>query len=94
MNTSIKLQAVKINDGLYIFIQINYSFFNFFCLGFKLQWMVEHPGFKSNQLYIGGDSYSGITVPLIVQEILDGKLCLILNDCFTLDHILYRILLM
>ncbi|XP_062157720.1 serine carboxypeptidase-like 13 [Alnus glutinosa] len=40
---------------------------------FLRKWMVEHPGFKSNQLYIGGDSYSGITVPLIIQEILEGN---------------------
>lgn len=40
---------------------------------FLRKWMVEHPGFTSNQLYIGGDSYSGITVPLVVQEILDGN---------------------
>ena len=40
-----------------------------------MQWMVEHPQFKTNQLYIGGDSYSGITVPLVIEEIMQGKLC-------------------
>ncbi|XP_023913740.2 serine carboxypeptidase-like 13 [Quercus suber] len=40
---------------------------------FLRKWMVEHPQFKTNQLYIGGDSYSGITVPLVVMEILQGN---------------------
>ncbi|CAL5338968.1 unnamed protein product [Camellia sinensis] len=38
----------------------------------KTQWLVYHPQFQTNPLYIGGDTYSGITVPLLVQTILDG----------------------
>ncbi|KAG2727717.1 hypothetical protein I3843_01G165700 [Carya illinoinensis] len=40
---------------------------------FLRKWIMEHQQFKSNQLYIGGDSYSGITVPLVVQEIIGGN---------------------
>ncbi|KAI8027268.1 Serine carboxypeptidase-like 18 [Camellia lanceoleosa] len=39
---------------------------------FLRKWLVYHPQFQTNPLYIGGDSYSGITVPLLVQTILDG----------------------
>jgi len=34
--------------------------------------LVEHPKFQSNEVYISGDSYSGITIPPIVQEIAQG----------------------
>jgi hypothetical protein len=30
--------------------------------------------FLSNPLYISGDSYSGMTVPIILQEVLNGNL--------------------
>ncbi|XP_058069724.1 serine carboxypeptidase-like 1 [Magnolia sinica] len=36
---------------------------------FLKKWLNDHPQFLSNPLYVGGDSYSGITVPIIVQEI-------------------------
>ncbi|KAF5185284.1 Serine carboxypeptidase-like, partial [Thalictrum thalictroides] len=39
---------------------------------FIRKWLVGHPEFLSNPLYLAGDSYSGIVVPLIVQEISDG----------------------
>jgi len=38
-----------------------------------LQWLIDHPTFLSNEVYIGGDSYSGIPIPVIVQEISQGK---------------------
>ena len=38
-----------------------------------LQSLIDHPTFLSNEVYIGGDSYSGIPIPVIVQEISQGK---------------------
>ncbi|XP_009612197.1 serine carboxypeptidase-like 11 isoform X1 [Nicotiana tomentosiformis] len=39
---------------------------------FLLKWFNNHPEFISNPFYVSGDSYSGITVPVIVQLISDG----------------------
>ncbi|KAK7331424.1 hypothetical protein VNO77_25649 [Canavalia gladiata] len=36
---------------------------------FLREWLIDHPNFLSNEVYIGGDSYSGIPIPAIVQEI-------------------------
>ncbi|KAI8532604.1 hypothetical protein RHMOL_Rhmol11G0226500 [Rhododendron molle] len=40
---------------------------------FLLKWLMDHPTFLSNELYVGGDSYSGLIVPIIVQKIYDGN---------------------
>ncbi|CAJ1962101.1 unnamed protein product [Sphenostylis stenocarpa] len=40
---------------------------------FLRKWLIDHPNFLSNQVYIGGDSYSGIPIPVIVQEISQGN---------------------
>ncbi|KAI8548570.1 hypothetical protein RHMOL_Rhmol07G0282800 [Rhododendron molle] len=40
---------------------------------FLSKWLMDHPEFHSNQVYVGGDSYSGITVPVIVQLISNGN---------------------
>ncbi|CAL5387368.1 unnamed protein product [Camellia sinensis] len=40
---------------------------------FLIKWLKSHPEFLENNLYIGGDSYSGIVVPMVVQEIIDGN---------------------
>ncbi|KAL5713046.1 sinapoylglucose--choline O-sinapoyltransferase [Ranunculus cassubicifolius] len=39
---------------------------------FIRKWLLNHPEFLSNPLYVGGDSYSGKTVPIVVQDISDG----------------------
>ena len=39
---------------------------------FFLQWLIEHPKFLNNPLYIGAASYSGIVLPIIVEEIYNG----------------------
>ncbi|KAK3030245.1 hypothetical protein RJ639_038368 [Escallonia herrerae] len=41
---------------------------------FLRKWLNAHPEYISNPLYVGGDSYSGITVPIIAQVISSGKL--------------------
>ncbi|KAK1359065.1 Serine carboxypeptidase-like 7 [Heracleum sosnowskyi] len=40
---------------------------------FLSKWLEKHSKFISNPLYITGLSYSGITIPLIVQEIFNGN---------------------
>ncbi|XP_031118860.1 serine carboxypeptidase-like 11 isoform X2 [Ipomoea triloba] len=40
---------------------------------FLQKWFSNNPDFISNSLYIAGDSYSGITVPIIFQLILSGN---------------------
>ncbi|KDP35358.1 hypothetical protein JCGZ_10342 [Jatropha curcas] len=40
---------------------------------FLKKWLLDHPQYLTNQLFIGGDSYSGIPLPMIVQHILDGN---------------------
>ncbi|GKV20048.1 hypothetical protein SLEP1_g30223 [Rubroshorea leprosula] len=40
---------------------------------FLRKWLIDHPEFVSSPLYIGGDSYSGIPVPVLVQEISLGN---------------------
>ncbi|KAH7518130.1 hypothetical protein FEM48_Zijuj09G0139200 [Ziziphus jujuba var. spinosa] len=40
---------------------------------FLQKWLMAHPKFMKNSLYIGGDSYSGKIVPLIVQKVSHGN---------------------
>ncbi|KAK1441394.1 hypothetical protein QVD17_07244 [Tagetes erecta] len=40
---------------------------------FIRKWFESHPEFVSNPFYIGGDSYSGNTVPVITQLVSDGN---------------------
>ncbi|XP_028807315.1 serine carboxypeptidase-like 11, partial [Neltuma alba] len=40
---------------------------------FIRKWLIDHPRFLSHQVYIGGDSYSGIPVPAMVQKISNGN---------------------
>ncbi|KAM7514431.1 hypothetical protein LguiA_004014 [Lonicera macranthoides] len=40
---------------------------------FLRKWLIDHSEFISNPVYIGGDSYSGITVPIVAQLISNGN---------------------
>ncbi|KAF8085778.1 hypothetical protein N665_0648s0029 [Sinapis alba] len=40
---------------------------------FLHKWLGKHPEFFSNPFYVGGDSYSGMVVPALVQEISKGN---------------------
>ncbi|XP_059448311.1 serine carboxypeptidase-like 18 [Corylus avellana] len=40
---------------------------------FIRKWLMAHPTFQRNPLYIAGDSYSGIVVPIIVEKISEGN---------------------
>ncbi|XP_059456628.1 serine carboxypeptidase-like 7 isoform X1 [Corylus avellana] len=39
---------------------------------FLRKWLLSHPNFIANPLYIGGESYCGMLVPIIVQKISNG----------------------
>ncbi|KAJ9166352.1 hypothetical protein P3X46_021122 [Hevea brasiliensis] len=40
---------------------------------FLRKWLTDHPEFLSNPVYVGGDSYSGLPLPALVQLISDGN---------------------
>ncbi|KAK9270391.1 hypothetical protein L1049_025970 [Liquidambar formosana] len=40
---------------------------------FLRKWLMNHPEFLSNPVYVGGDSYVGITLPPVVQLISNGN---------------------
>ncbi|RAL52739.1 hypothetical protein DM860_007507 [Cuscuta australis] len=40
---------------------------------FLQKWFGENPEFLSNPFYVGGDSYSGITVPILTEMISNGN---------------------
>ncbi|XP_075641214.1 serine carboxypeptidase-like 2 isoform X3 [Castanea sativa] len=40
---------------------------------FLIRWLIDHPEFVANPIYIAGDSYSGIPVPILVQQISTGN---------------------
>ncbi|KAI9124100.1 hypothetical protein K1719_005400 [Acacia pycnantha] len=39
---------------------------------FLRKWLLSHPRFLKHPLYISGDSYSGIIIPILVKKISDG----------------------
>ncbi|PIN23057.1 Serine carboxypeptidases (lysosomal cathepsin A) [Handroanthus impetiginosus] len=45
--------------------ELNYEFLR--------KWLISHPKYINNPLYIGGDSYSGITVPLVANNVYRGN---------------------
>ncbi|KAL8491136.1 hypothetical protein ACS0TY_022969 [Phlomoides rotata] len=40
---------------------------------FLRKWLLNHPVFIGNDLYIGGDSYGGKMAPIVVHELLNGN---------------------
>ncbi|KAI4318441.1 hypothetical protein MLD38_032144 [Melastoma candidum] len=40
---------------------------------FLRKWLADHQQYLSVELYVGGDSYSGMIVPLVTQHIVDGN---------------------
>ncbi|XP_031131958.1 serine carboxypeptidase-like 7 [Ipomoea triloba] len=40
---------------------------------FMRKWLVDHPKYSTNPFYVGGDSFSGLVVPIIAQVISDGN---------------------
>ncbi|KAM7470520.1 hypothetical protein LguiA_008703 [Lonicera macranthoides] len=40
---------------------------------FLRKWVIDHPRFTNNRLYVTGVSYSGIIIPMIIEELYKGN---------------------
>ena len=69
-----KVRIYLATNMVNVFINLSENIQGFSYIRVLVQWLMDHPKFSNNPLYIAGDSYSGIVVPIIVQEISDGKL--------------------
>ncbi|XP_038899457.1 serine carboxypeptidase-like 7 [Benincasa hispida] len=49
------------------FNQINH------CVQFVRKWLIDHPEFRTNPFYMGGDSYAGAIVPVVAHKIVEGN---------------------
>lgn len=66
----------NLSTTIYVCLCAHMSIFNLNTEDFQwLQWLLDHPNFSRNPLYIAGDSYAGIFVPMVVMEIAKGDLC-------------------
>ncbi|MCE3050334.1 hypothetical protein HAX54_046924 [Datura stramonium] len=55
-------EAYNCNDTLSV--TLSYEFLR--------KWLMDHPKYLKNPLYVGGDSYSGVFVALLTRKIYDG----------------------
>jgi hypothetical protein len=39
-----------------------------------LQWLGVHPDFVTNPVFLGSDSYAGMIIPILAQDIINGNL--------------------
>ena len=39
-----------------------------------MQWLDIHPDFVTNPFFLGSDSYAGIIIPILAQDIINGNL--------------------
>lgn len=70
-----QIKTYTFQNCIYIWLICVYLSFNGdWNLYIVFQWLLSHPQFIGNELYVGGDSYSGKIVPLVVTHILQGYL--------------------
>ncbi|XP_012093160.2 serine carboxypeptidase-like 7 [Jatropha curcas] len=40
---------------------------------FLRKWLIDHPAFRTNPVYLGSDSYAGIVLPILALDIIKGN---------------------
>lgn len=50
-----------------------------------LQWIIHHPNYQKNPLYIAGESFGGLIIPLIVDHVYNGNLACFISLAIKLN---------